>query len=179
MDQNSVLPDVAGQVTVQDYTPKPKIDGVKFIDLNLFTDDGGSFMELLRLDGGQAQGVEGFELKQVNHSVIDPGAVKAFHLHYKQSELWYIPPGNKALMGLWDVRKDSPSAGVSMRFVLGDHKTRLLFIPPGVAHGVANTTLERQQIIYFSNQWFSLEQPDENRLPWDSLGAEFWEVANE
>jgi dTDP-4-dehydrorhamnose 3,5-epimerase len=179
MDKNDVIKELQDKVSVQDYSKKTVIDGVKFIDLNLFTDDGGSFMELMRLDSGQVKGVEGFELKQVNHSVLEAGAVKAFHLHFEQEELWYIPPANKALMGLYDVRAESPTKGVSMRFALGDHKTRLLLIPRGVAHGVANVTQERQQIIYFSSNTFNIEQPDENRLPWDVLGADFWSIANE
>ncbi len=90
MDKNDVLAELQDKISVQDYSKKTVIDGVKFIDLNLFTDDGGSFMELMRLDGGQVKGVEGFELKQVNHSVLEAGAVKAFHLHFEQEELWYL-----------------------------------------------------------------------------------------
>jgi len=177
MDKNNLLPDVKDKVTTQDYSPNTTIDGVHFIDLKMFTDDGGSFMELLRLDNGLTLSEEGFELRQINHSIVDPGLVKAWHLHFQQDEMWYIPPANKVLLGLYDVRDDSPTKGESMRIALGDHKTRLLYIPHGVAHGVANITLERQQIIYFSSQHFNPE--DENRLPWDILGADFWKVANE
>lgn len=174
MDKNDLLPDVVNQVTVQDYSKKPVIDGVKFIDLNLFPDDGGHFSELMRLNDGVMEGMDGFQVRQINNSMMEPGVIKAFHLHFNQSEFWYVPPAGKLLVGLYDVRKDSPTAGVKMRLVGGSHKARLLYIPAGVAHGAANVTAERQQLFYFTDQHFNLEQPDENRLPWDILGADFW-----
>ena len=75
--------------------------------------------------------------------------------------------------GLHDCRKASPSNGASMRVVLGDGKAQLLLIPRGVAHGAANLTTQRQILMYFVNQQFSAEAPDEHRLDPFLLGREF------
>ncbi len=37
-------------LSVQDYTKKPTIEGVQLINLNMFTDDGGALAEIVRFD---------------------------------------------------------------------------------------------------------------------------------
>lgn len=180
MKREDLHPDVASQVTLQDYSGAPHIEGVRLLDLRRFVDDGGSFLELGRLAGGELAdcGVPGFEVRQVNYSVMEPGAVKAFHLHFGQSEFWFVPPESKLIVGLYDARRDSGTAKRHRRFVLGDGHARLLFIPAGVAHGAANRTPRRAQIIYFADRTFSPDPADcdEHRLPWDLLGSDFWEI---
>ena len=56
---------------------------------------------------------------------------------------------------LLDVRADSPSKNVQRRLVLGDGASRLVRIPPGVAHGVKNLGQSRGRIIYFVDTQFS------------------------
>ena len=108
-----------------------------------------------------------------------PGAIKAFHLHVRQTDVWYVPPGDRMLIVLLDVRQGSKSEGARMRFVLGDGASRLLRIPPGVAHGVRNVGTQPGRIVYFTDIHFSAEPSscDEGRLPWDFAGADVWEVA--
>jgi dTDP-4-dehydrorhamnose 3,5-epimerase len=164
-------------VFTQDYTPKPKIEGVKLVDLKLMVDDGGSFAELVRLDEtGNLELFPEFKVRQSSYSEVLPGAVKAFHLHKNQDDVWFIPPTCRLLVGLIDARKDSPSYNVSMRFVMGAGKAQLLFIPRGVGHGAANIGNESSTIFYFVNQKFDLANPDENRIPWDHLGEDFWKI---
>lgn len=174
MDQNNVIPEAAAKITTQDYTPSPKIDGVEFINLKEFADCGGSFMELLRITNAESEAKTGFTPRQINYSVVQPGSVKAFHLHYQQNEFWFVPPSQRMLMGLYDVRNDSPTKGAVMRFVLGAHQPRLLYIPAGVAHGTANLGITEATIIYITDQQFDLNNLDEQRLPWDALGTDFW-----
>lgn len=163
-------------LTTQEYGKKKTIEGMRLIEARRFTEDGGSFAELLRLSGGQPAGLEGFDVLQVNYSDMEPGTIKAWHLHFRQEDLWFVPPTGKLLVGLLDCRKGSPSNGVSQRLVLGEGKAQLLLIPRGVAHGAANITSQRQILMYFVNQQFSAEQPDEHRLDPFLLGREFWQI---
>jgi dTDP-4-dehydrorhamnose 3,5-epimerase len=82
------------------------------------------------------------------------------------------------LIVLLDVRQGSPSEGARMRFVLGDGASRLLRIPPGVAHGVRNVGTQPARIVYFTDVHFSAEPSscDEGRLPWDFAGADLWDI---
>ena len=162
----------------QHYAPVPEIEGVEVVDLKRFHDDGGSLTELGRLSGGLHAAFPGFEVKQINYSEMDPGAVKAFHIHRRQTDVWFVPPGDKMLLVLLDVRADSKTRNVQRRLVLGDGGSRLVKIPPGVAHGVKNLAPVRGRIIYFVDAQFSPDpnQGDEGRLPWDFAGAGIWDV---
>ena len=164
---------------LQSYGAAPGIDGVALLPLTRHTDDGGSLTELARLTDGQAAGLEGFTVRQVNFSEVAPGAIKAFHLHVRQTDVWYVPPGDRMLVVLLDARHGSPTEGARMRLVLGDGASRLLRIPPGVAHGVRNLATAAGRIVYFTDLHFSAEpsSSDEGRLPWDFAGADVWEVA--
>jgi len=166
------------QYGVQDYSARPAIDGVEIVQLRRFNDDGGSMTELGRLDGGVHQQLEGFTVRQVNYSLMDPLAIKAFHLHERQTDVWFVPPSDKILLVLGDVRDGSPSEGTVRRYVLGDGNSFLVRIPPGVAHGCKNLRpAAPSAIIYFVDVQFSTDdQCDEGRLPWDHFGEGVWEV---
>lgn len=162
----------------QDYTAAGRIDGVEILELRRFNDDGGAITELGRLTAGMHGELEGFEAKQINYSEVEPDAVKAYHLHHRQTDVWYVPPHDKLLLVLHDCRQGSSTAGTTMRFVLGDGRNRLVRIPPGVAHGTKNLARSVGRIIYMVDVQFSPEpgECDEGRLPWDFLGAEVWDV---
>lgn len=165
-------------VKFQDYSKKPVIDGVKVINLKRFNDDGGSLTELARISEGLMNDFSGVKIAQINYSEMDPGTVKAFHIHLKQTDIWYVPPSDKILLFLTDLRDDSPTKNVIMRIVLGDGNSKLVLIPPGVAHGCKNLSHSTSRIIYFMDMNFSEEQDkcDEGRLPWDFFGADVWEL---
>lgn len=170
-------PELAARLCTQSYAPGARIEGVEFHPLERFVDDGGSFLELARLNSGHLAAAPGFEVRQISCSVLLPGTLKAFHLHLRQAELWFVPPEARLLVGLVDSRGGSPTARVSMRFVLGDGQARLLYIPAGVAHGVANQSGAPAPLFYFADRQFDPHPArcDEKRLPWDLLGADFWE----
>ena len=163
---------------LQDYSQPAAIPGVEIVDLKRFADDGGALIELGRLTAGAHAAFRGFEVKQVNYTEIDPGVIKAFHLHRRQTDVWFVPPADKMLLVLLDVRAESRSRTIHRRLVLGDGTSRLVRIPPGVAHGVKNLAPTRGRIIYFVDVHFSPDpdQCDEGRLPWDFAGAEIWDV---
>lgn len=165
----------SGKVYIQKYEPKEFIKDVKIIDINSKIDEEGDFSEILRInDKNEVESLPGFKILQVNRSRLFPKAVKAWHLHLRQDELWYVVSQDNLLVGLWDIRKKSPTNGKVMRLTMGGGKAQLLFIPKGVAHGSANLIDQPVTMWYFTNQRFSLKNPDEGRINWDALGADFW-----
>ncbi|MDP3507603.1 MAG: dTDP-4-dehydrorhamnose 3,5-epimerase family protein [Candidatus Melainabacteria bacterium] len=165
------------ELSVQDYSKKTVIDGVQIINLPMFYDDGGSLAEIVRLDeNGCLQILPEFKVRQTTYSQMLPGTIKAFHLHYNQEDVWFVMPYDRLLIGLFDARKESPTYNQSMRFVLGSGRAQALYIPRGVAHGLANVFQNPANMIYFVNQCFDANEPDERRLPWDILGEDFWTI---
>ena len=122
-----------------------------------------------------------FTVRQINYSEIEPGTIKAYHLHARQTDVWYAPPSDRLLVILLDVREDSATKGTRMRLMLGNGVSRLLRIPPGVAHGAKNVALATGRLIYLVDQPFSPDPAlcDEGRLPWDFAGADVWDVARD
>ena len=150
------------------------IQGVQLKPLRRFADDRGYLMELVRADDPFFT-----EFGQTVVTMSYPGVIKAFHLHVRQTDVWYVPPGDRMLIVLIDVRQGSRTEGTRMRLMLGDGASRLLRIPPGVAHGVRNLGPAPGRVVYFTDLHFSAEPSscDEGRLPWDFAGAAVWEVS--
>ncbi|MCA8940922.1 MAG: dTDP-4-dehydrorhamnose 3,5-epimerase family protein [Planctomycetes bacterium] len=173
-----LTPDAQSAFGYQDYAARERIDGIEIVELKRFNDDGGAITELGRLSQGVHGQLAGFEVKQLNFSTVEPGVIKAFHLHHRQTDVWYVPPTDRLLLVLHDARKGSPTEGVTMRLMLGDGNNRLIRIPPGIAHGCTNLGDKSATIIYFVDVQFSIEpdECDEGRLPWDFCGAEIWEM---
>lgn len=165
---------------VQDYSPRKFIAGVIVTNLKNFVGEEGDFSELVRLDEkGELEAYPGFKLRQVNRTRMFPSTIKAWHLHLKQSEIWYIPPSARMLVALWDTREDSETFNQTMRFAAGGGNSLMIYIPNGVAHGAWNYSTEPVDFNYFVNAQFDMEDPDEHRIRWDFLGADFWELAKD
>jgi len=159
----------------QDYSPKLTIDGVKVLTIRNFVGENGDFSELFRVnDAGESEAIPGFRIRQINRSKQYTKAVKAWHLHYRQDEIWYVPPDEHLLLGLWDIREGSVTKGVLQKIPLGGGNSIAVYIPRGVAHGAANFSGKKANVYYFVNNQFNPADPDEQRLKWDAAGAEFW-----
>jgi len=171
-------PEAKRVFSVQSYAPRAVIDGVEIVELKRFQDDGGAMTELGRITDGALHGLTGFTLRQMNFSEIEPDAIKAYHLHTRQTDVWFVPPRDRLLLNFVDVRKGSRTEGARMRFMMGAGTSRLVRIPPGVAHGVKNLGAATGLIIYFTDVHFSPDpaECEEGRLPWDYLGTDVWDV---
>lgn len=164
-------------LTSQDYSPTLRIHGVELIELKIFPGEDGDFLELGRVDKkGFLLEAADFKVAQISQSRMLPGSIKAWHLHLRQTDLWFVHPHHQLLVGLLDLRQGSKTFEAKMRFVMGAGRARLLKIPPGIGHGAANLTQQEQFLTYFTDRHFDPQNPDEHRLPFDLLGADFWRM---
>ncbi len=179
LTRDDIAQDVREKIFTQDYSKKPVIEGVQVKEIRNMVGEDGDFSELLRVtDNGEAEGYEGFKVRQINRSKMMPGAIKAWHVHYKQDEIQTVSPEDHLVIGLWDVREGSPTKGMTMKLVFGGGKAHHVYIPKGVAHGYMNVSKKPATIMYFVSEQFNLEAVDENRLPWNSVEG-FWEPTHE
>ncbi len=169
--------DIRDKVNSQEYQ-KQHIEGVEIFHLHKHLTEDGSFTEILRInDSGALALVPDMKIAQINRSIMLPSSVKAWHLHFNQDEVWNVSGDSHLLLGLWDVREHSTTKNVSVKIPLDS--TTLVYIPRGVAHGAANISGNNAEILYFVSNQYNPEQLDEKRLPWDSLGKDFWEAKKE
>lgn len=141
--------------------------------LTCYVDDRGLFMEVLRDDDNLLK-----KFGQFSMSLTYPGVIKAFHYHKIQDDLWFFPTGNSQVV-LSDIREDSPTKGETNVFYMGEYNPILLYIPAGVAHGYRVLGNTPAIITYVTTESYQSAQPDEYRIPWDSLEIGFnWETQN-
>ncbi len=107
------------------------IDGVVIKDLVTHADERGFFREIIRVSDDFFS--EGFG--QWSHSLMYQGVAKAWHIHSRQIDWWYVGSG-VLKVALHDKRQESSTFGVTMELLMGDNQSaKALRIPPGVAHG--------------------------------------------
>lgn len=177
LTQDSIAQELRSDVFTQIKTTA-QIAEVKIFHLKTHKTEDGSFSELLRTtDQGTLELLPDFQIAQINRSVMLPATVKAWHFHFAQDEVWNVSSRSHVLLGLWDIREESPTKNQTMRIPL-THDT-LVYIPRGVAHGVANHLTHAIEIYYFVNNRYNPESPDEHRLSWDKKGKEFWDIPKE
>lgn len=85
--------DAARSLTFQDYDRPSEIVGVWTKPLKKHRSENGWFMEHLRLNGGDVEGLETpYRIRQTSVSHTAPGRINAFHVHPKrgQNELWTV-----------------------------------------------------------------------------------------
>ena len=81
------------------------IDGVQVRAYELWPDDRGYFLEVVRMKQGLATILP--EMTQVSAALSYPGTIKAFHYHLHQTDLW-VPSQGMFQVALVDLRAGVP-----------------------------------------------------------------------
>ena len=124
------------------------LEGLKLIDLKLFHDDRGYFTEWYQEARLNQLGVNA-KFIQDNVSRSRPGVIRG--LHYQTN------PSQGKLVGvirgkIWDVvvdvRSNSKTYGQWFGVELSDSNGKLLWVPPGFAHGFCVTSHEDASVMY-------------------------------
>jgi dTDP-4-dehydrorhamnose 3,5-epimerase len=143
------------------------IQGVELEALTHFPDDRGSFAELFRFgepgitrDYNSGSGSQ----VQVSYTLAYPGAIKAIHYHFDQTDLW-APLSGMFQVFLCDLRESSPSCGQVNTLFVGTHRPWKLRIPPGVGHGFKVAGTEAGVLVYATNRFYNPQ--DEGRMAYD------------
>ena len=149
------------------------IDGVRVRPYDLWPDDRGYFLEIVRLKQGLAADFLP-ETTQVSAALSYPGTIKAFHFHRYQADLW-VPSQGMFQVALVDLRPDSPTYGVKNTMYTGALKPWQIFIPPGVGHGYKVIGQQAGMLIYVTN--FLYNPQDEGRIAHDQSSIAYdWEL---
>jgi dTDP-4-dehydrorhamnose 3,5-epimerase len=117
------------------FTPTDLPEVIK-IESKTFPDERGEFSEVYKASDFKANGI-GYDFVQDNFPLSKKGVVRGLHYQlppYTQGKLVAVIKGK-----IWDVavdiRKSSPTFGKWVAEELSDENHRMLFIPPGFAHG--------------------------------------------
>ena len=105
------------------------IEGVKVSPRRQIVDERGKIMHMLRRDDPEFE-----SFGEVYFSWVNPGAIKAWHLHTRMTLNYTCPHGLVKLV-LYDDRSGSTTRGELMELFLGPDNHQLVVVPPGVWNG--------------------------------------------
>jgi dTDP-4-dehydrorhamnose 3,5-epimerase len=142
------------------------IQGIVFKKLLTHKDRRGFFREIIRSTDDFFS--EGFG--QWSHSLMFDGVTKAWHYHRIQTDWWYVGSG-VLRVGLYDLRKKSPTYKKTMDFLMGDlQSAQVIKIPPEVAHG-CQTVQAPVNLFYITSHEY--DPNDEYRIPYNDPEIDF------
>ena len=124
------------------------LEGLALIELVIHRDVRGFITERFHLDRFRENGLP-TNFVQDNHSRSSPGILRGLHYQYRptQGKLVGVIRGQ-----IWDVavdiRPDSPTYGRSLGVELSDVNGRVLWVPPGFAHGFCVLGDESADVLY-------------------------------
>lgn len=129
-----------------------ELNGLKLIDLDLFGDSRGFFVERFNVKKFSELGFD-LSIAQVNHSRSAPKVVRGLHFQHAppQGKLVGCTQG-RILDVAVDVRAQSPTFGKWVGIELSDTNGRLLWIPPGFAHGFSVLGDQPADVMYFVDE---------------------------
>ncbi len=149
------------------------IAGVRIERVQLWPDDRGYFLEVMRQGQGLAAELGNGPL-QFSSAVSYPGTIKALHYHFEQTDLW-VPVHGQLQVCLVDLRVDSATFGACNTLYIGTLQPWQVLIPPGVGHGYKVIGAEPAVLCYVTNRFYNPE--DEGRLAYDDPGINYdWEL---
>jgi dTDP-4-dehydrorhamnose 3,5-epimerase len=149
------------------------IEGMVVRPYDLWPDDRGYFLEVARMGQGLAAGFPA-ESTQVSAALSYPGAIKAFHYHLHQTDLW-VPAIGMFQVALVDLRPDSRTFGRKNTMYAGTLKPWQFLIPPGVGHGYKVIGERPAILIYVTNRLYNPK--DEGRIAYNEPSIAYdWEL---
>ena len=140
-------------------TESQQIAGIKNAHLKSFGDDRGRFLETFRTEWFPERS---WAVIQTNRSDSNAGVLRGLHYHFRQVDYWYVLAG-RVRIGLADLRRTSPTYGVSQILEVTGEDNLGFFIPVGVAHGYY--ALTAATIVYTVDQYY--DGSDELGVAWN------------
>lgn len=115
---------------------KQELNGLILVEPDIFPDNRGYFLESYDQKKFSNEGIEEIFV-QDNVSVSKKGTLRGLHYQlnpHAQGKLVSIIKGDILDVAV-DIRKNSPTYGRYLKFILNDVTRKSLYLPPGFAHG--------------------------------------------
>jgi dTDP-4-dehydrorhamnose 3,5-epimerase len=152
---------------------KDLIEGVRVRPFDVWPDDRGYFLEVIRMRQGLASDFLP-ETTQVSAALSYPGTIKAFHFHKYQTDLW-VPSQGMFQVALVDLRPESATFGVKNTMYLGALRPWQVLIPPGIGHGYKVIGENAGMLVYVTNRLY--DPKDEGRIAYNDPSIQYdWEL---
>jgi dTDP-4-dehydrorhamnose 3,5-epimerase len=136
-----------------------RIRGVRLVALPSFADERGRLVETFRREWFPEIP---WDAVQGNRSDSRQGVLRGLHYHFRQADYW-VPFSGTIRVGLYDLRRDSPTRGAGEVLDLRPEDATGVLIPAGVAHGYLAVT--EAVLTYVVNRYY--DPGDEFGVAWN------------
>jgi len=149
---------------------------VKIIEPTVFGDDRGFFMESWNAAAFARAGLD-LSFVQDNHSRSASGVLRGLHYQLRQPQGKLIRVVRGAVFDVAvDIRRSSPNFGRWIGVTLSEVNKRMLWVPPGFAHGFLSLE-DGTEFLYKCTDFYAAD--DEHSLLWsDPKLAIDWPLAD-
>ena len=144
---------------------KTELPGLLLIEPRVFGDERGYFFESCNLPLFKEAGID-VNFLQDNESMSAKGVLRGLHFQeppFEQGKLVRVARGAVLDVSV-DIRKDSPTFGKWLGYELSAQNKRMLWIPPGFAHGFLSLS-DDTIFIYKCTNLYNRES--ENAILWN------------
>jgi dTDP-4-dehydrorhamnose 3,5-epimerase len=127
---------------------------VKLVEPRVFGDDRGFFMESWNARAFAAAGLDA-TFVQDNHSRSRRGVLRGLHyqIEHVQGKLVRVVAG-EVFDVVVDLRRGSPTFGRSIGVTLSEGNKRMLWVPPGFAHGFLAVSDYAEFLYKTTDYWY-------------------------
>ena len=139
------------------FTSHPELPEIVIVEGKRFKDERGFFTESFRASEFEEHGIPPFV--QENHSRSSPPCFRGLHYQLQpraQGKLVYCVHGFIKDFVV-DIRQGSPTFGKWIEIDLDCNNTKMVYIPPGYAHGFFAYGLHDAHIVYKVTDYYSPE----------------------
>lgn len=153
------------------------IPGVLLIEPKVFQDERGFFLESYQRNHFKEAGIDA-DFVQDNHSKSRYGTLRGLHYQIRQPQgkLVRVIAGEIFDVAV-DLRRNSPTFGKWIGDFLSAENKRMLWVPPGFAHGFFVTS-SSAELLYKATDYYAPEW--ERTIAWDDPTINIrWPIQNE
>jgi dTDP-4-dehydrorhamnose 3,5-epimerase len=152
------------------------LNDVVLIEPKVFSDERGFFLESYQKQRFSEAGIP-FDFVQDNHSKSEQGILRGLHYQIRQPQgkLIRVIAGEIFDVAV-DIRRHSPTFGQWVGDYLSDRNKKMLWVPPGFAHGFYVTSPTAEVLYkatdYYAPQW-------ERTILWNDPSLQIeWPIQN-
>src|SRR5215210_4914724 len=140
------------------------LEGVQVIDIQKNPDERGFFAEAARKDWYDLFGEQW--ISQANLSQSYPGIIRAWHRHAREQVDYFMVIQGTMKIVAYDDNKKSLTYQKIVEVVASEERLQLVRIPGHYWHGTKTVSSEPSLAMYFVNNVYDYNNPDEERRPW-------------
>lgn len=142
-----------------------ELDGIQIFDLDRIPDERGFFLEAARKDWSDFFGKEW--ISQANISFSYPGVIRAWHRHARgQIDYFMVLKGSMKIVA-YDGDTKSNTYSKLVEIVASERRAQVVKIPGHYWHGTKTLGEKPSLTLYFVNNLYEYENPDEERRLWN------------